>query len=525
MEKLSYAYSKIDKCFNKALVHPLKNIYADQQLFRALAENTNVAIFLYRDRKVIYVNPAFERMSGYSLEELRNGEGLNAIHPDQRKLIAERIGKRFAGELVPDKYELHFVTKSGEERWAELSVTLIDYENQTTGIVTGIDITERKNAEQQITHSESELRNIIDNLQDTYYRTDLQGRILRASKSVYDLLDYQEEELLGTKLSDLYVDPQGRENFLQLMQQNKGVVKNYEAALRRKDGSHVWVSTNAHYFFDKDGNIQGVEGTTRDISNIMHARKELEKHQLHLEELISERTLDLEAANRELESFCYSVSHDLRAPLRSIDGFSQILLEDYDQLLDDVSKDYLQRVRSGAQRMGQLIDDLLKLSRVSSGGLKKETIDLTQMAQEIADGLRQSSQERNAAITIESKLTCYGDKGLIRVVVENLFSNAWKYTQYKQEQTQIEFGQQNLDGTPVFFIKDNGAGFDMKYSNKLFGPFQRLHTAQDFEGSGIGLATVNRIIQRHGGKVWAEGEPDKGATFYFSLPESPAGKP
>ncbi len=508
----------------KALDHPLENIYANEQLFHALAENTNVAIFLYRDRQVIYVNPAFEHMSGYTLKELQNGEGLNAIHPDQRELIAERISKRFSGEQVPDKYELHFVTKSGDERWAELSVKLINFENQTTGIVTGVDITERKKAEEQITYSESELRNIIDNLQDTYYRTDLEGRIIRSSPSVYDLLGYKEEELLGSKLSDLYVDPQGREKFLQLMQQHNGVVNNYEAGLRRKDGSHVWVSTNAHYYFDIDGNIKGVEGTTRDISDIMLARQELEKHRLHLEELVTERTLDLEAANRELESFCYSVSHDLRSPLRTIDGFSQILMEDYSTILDDVSKDYLQRVRSGAQRMGQLIDDLLKLSRVSSSGLKKETINLSQMAQEIADGLRQSNPERNATITIEPGLTCYGDKGLIHVVMDNLFSNAWKYTQYKQEQIHIEFGQQILDGTPVFYIKDNGAGFDMAYSNKLFGAFQRLHPAKDFEGSGIGLATVNRIIQRHGGRVWAEGEPDKGATFYFSLPVNPAGK-
>ena len=508
----------------KALDCPLENIYANQQLFRALAENTNAAIFLYRGSNVIYVNPAFERMSGYSLEELCNGEGLNAIHPDQRKLIVERISKRFSGEQVPEKYELHFVTKSGEERWAELSVKLISFDNQTTGIVTGIDITDRKKAEEQITHSESELRNIIDNLQDTYYRTDLEGRILRASKSVYDLLGYEEKELLGTKLADLYLDPHGREKFLQLMQQSKGVVKNYEAALLRKDGSHVWVSTNAHYHFDIDGKVKGVEGTTRDISDVRHTRSELEKHQLHLEELISERTLDLEAANRELESFCYSVSHDLRAPLRTIDGFSQILLDDYAPILDEVSKDYLQRVRAGAQRMGQLIDDLLKLSRVSGKGINKEIIDLSQMAREIAEGLQQSDPERNAGITIDSDLMCYGDKGLIRVVMDNLFSNAWKYTQFKQEQTQIKFGQQDLNGTLVYFVKDNGAGFDMKYSNKLFGAFQRLHPAQDFEGNGIGLATVNRIIQRHGGKVWAEGEPDNGATFYFSLPGERTGK-
>lgn len=505
------------------LHHPLENIYTNPQLFRTLTENTDVAILMYGDGKVLYVNPAFECISGYTLEDIRNGEGLNAIHPEQRIDFAGCINKATAGKQVPENYELHFYAKSGEERWAELSLTLVHYENQPAGIVTGIDITKRKTAEQKVKHSESELRNILDNLQDTYYRTDLQGRILRASKSVYELLGYQEEELLGTKLADLYVDPEGREKFLHLMQQNNGTVRNYEAALHRKDGSHVWVSTNAHFYFDIHANIQGVEGTTRDISEIIHTREELEKHHLHLEDLITERTLDLEAANRELESFCYSVSHDLRSPLRSIDGFSQILLEDYSPILDDISKNYLQRVRSGAQRMGQLIDDLLKLSRVSSGGLIKQTIDLSQLAREVATELRHSDPRRDAAITIQPGLNCHADKGLMRVVMENLFSNAWKYTQYKQEQAQIEFSQTNHDEkeSSVFYIKDNGAGFDMDYSHKLFTPFQRLHPAREFEGSGVGLATVDRIIQRHGGKVWAEGEPDKGATFYFSLPGNP----
>ena len=498
----------------------MENIYTNQQLFRTLAENTNVAIFLFRNERLIYVNPAFERIVGYSFAELCDGEVINIVHPEQKAIIEERIAKRFAGESVPDKYDIHLIAKSGEERWMDLSITLTDYQNQPTAIATGIDITERKKAEEKIAHSEAELRNILDNLQDTYYRTDLEGRILRASKSVYDLLGYREEEMLGTKLADLYVDSLGREQFLQLLQQNKGVVKNHEAELRRKDGSVVWVSTNAHYYFDQDGNIKGVEGNTRDITDIIHSREHLQDQHNHLEELISERTLELAAANRELESFCYSVSHDLRAPLRTIDGFSQILLEDYAPKLDDTSRDYLNRVRSGAQRMGRLIDDLLKLSRISSGGLNKITINLSNMAQEIAEGLRLSDKQRQAEIIIEPDMYCRGDQGLMRVVLENLFSNAWKYTRHQQQQTKIEFSRKNQDGSTVFFIKDNGAGFDMNYVNKLFNAFQRLHPSGEFEGSGIGLATVHRIIQRHGGKIWAEGEPGKGATFYFSLPES-----
>ena len=497
----------------------MDNIYASEPLFRALAENTNVAIFIFRDNKVLYINPAFERISGYSLAELANGEGLSAIHPEQRKMIAERIQKRFAGETVPNNYEMHFITKSGEERWAELSVTLVELEDQPTGIVSGIDITDRKKAEEKIKQSKSELQRILDKMQDTYYRTDTSGYIVRASRSVFDLLGFTEEELLGKKLADLYVDPQGRNKFLELMQTNNGIVKNHEAALRHKDGSHVWVSTNAHYYYDANNNIQGVEGTTRDISELKKAHEELHKHQDRLENVIEERTLDLEAANRELESFSYSVSHDLRSPLRSIDGFSQILIEDYGSQLDENFRDHLQRIRSGAQRMGRLIDDLLKLSRVSRGGLNRQTINLSSIAEEIADGLRQSNTQRTAEITIQPGLVTNADYGLLRVVLENLFANAWKYTQYNKNSTLIEFGSEQQNGNTVYIIKDNGAGFDMTYANKLFGAFQRLHRLEEYEGSGIGLATVNRIIQRHGGKVWAESEPGKGATFYFTLTE------
>lgn len=493
-------------------------------MFRTLAENTNVAIFLFRNERLIYVNPAFERILGYSFAELCNGEILNTVHPDQRPVIADRIAKRFAGETVPDRYEIRLINKSGEECWMDLSINLTEFQNMPTAVATGIDITERKKAEDQLRYSESELRNILDNLQDTYYRTDTEGRILRASKSVFDLLGYTEEELLGTKLADLYVDSRGREQFLQIIQQNNGVVKNHEAELRRKDGSIVWVSTNAHYYFDPGGNVKGVEGNTRDITDIILTRKQLQNQHNHLEELIAERTLDLEASNRELETFCYSVSHDLRAPLRSIDGFSQILLEDYSPKLDEASCDYLNRIRSGAQRMGRLIDDLLKLSRVSSGELNKTIVNLSHMAQEIADSLRQSDPKRDAEILIGPDIYCRGDHGLMRVVMDNLFSNAWKYTQHLKEKTKIEFGQLNQNGATIFFIKDNGAGFDMKYTNRLFGAFQRLHPAGEFEGSGIGLATVHRIIQRHGGRIWAEAQPNIGATFYFSLPENSAGK-
>jgi signal transduction histidine kinase len=238
-----------------------------------------------------------------------------------------------------------------------------------------------------------------------------------------------------------------------------------------------------------------------------------------LEEINSKlefQNTQLEATNKELESFSYSVSHDLRAPLRGIDGFSQALLEDYADRLDAQGKEYLGRVRVGVQRMGGLIDDLLNLSRITRAEMRSEGVDLSQMARSIADELRNAQPEREADFVIRPKIEVRGDPQLMRVALQNLLSNSWKFTS-KQAQTCIEFGQIADNGHFVFFVKDNGAGFDPAYSKRLFGAFQRLHSNSDFPGTGIGLATVQRVIHRHGGKVWAESEVGKGATFFFTV--------
>ena len=233
---------------------------------------------------------------------------------------------------------------------------------------------------------------------------------------------------------------------------------------------------------------------------------------------------ELEGANKELEAFSYSVSHDLRAPLRTIDGFSQILLEDYADELDEEGEDYLGRVRAASQHMGNLIDDLLDLSRVGRRPLRQELVDLSSVAAGIVEELRKSQPEREVEFVTEEGITAWGDANLLRVALENLLGNAWKFTSKKPE-AKIEFGMVRNDrGTPsssssssYYYVADNGAGFDARYSEKLFGAFQRLHGAQEFEGTGIGLATVARIVHRHGGRVWAEGEVGKGATFFFTL--------
>ncbi|MGA9882591.1 MAG: ATP-binding protein [Candidatus Acidiferrales bacterium] len=235
-----------------------------------------------------------------------------------------------------------------------------------------------------------------------------------------------------------------------------------------------------------------------------------------LERRVEERTAQLTHANKELESFSYSVSHDLRAPLRSIDGFSQALLEDCEPQLDEAGRDYLRRIRGSAQRMGLLIDDLLNLARVSRAKIQKQKVDVTALAVSIVNDLRRTQLGREVEIRIEEGVEVWADPGLLRVVLENLLNNAWKFTS-KRDHASIEFGYKRDNGKPSYFVSDNGAGFDPKYADRLFGAFQRLHAMNDFPGTGVGLATVQRIISRHGGEVWAESAVGQGASFYFTL--------
>ncbi|MBL8165062.1 MAG: histidine kinase [Anaerolineae bacterium] len=235
-----------------------------------------------------------------------------------------------------------------------------------------------------------------------------------------------------------------------------------------------------------------------------------------LEQRVAERTLALEVANKELEAFSYSVSHDLRTPLRAIDGYSQALLEDCSSQLDSTGKNYLQRTRAATQRMGSLIDDMLKLARVTRNPLKKELVDLSSMVQTIAADLQEQQPARKAHWKIEPNLIAQADPALLKMALDNLIGNAWKFTS-KIEETCIEFGQTPMHGDKTYYVRDNGAGFDMAYADQLFQPFYRLHGQTEFEGSGIGLATVQRVMTRHGGRVWVEAAVHKGATFYFTL--------
>jgi len=260
------------------------------------------------------------------------------------------------------------------------------------------------------------------------------------------------------------------------------------------------------------------KGSRADASKEQPSPEELLRTNAELEQRVREYAAKAEAATKELEGFCYSVSHDLRAPLRSVDGFTHALIESSSEKLDPVGREYLQRVRAASQRMGQLIDDLLHLSRVGRREMHMQEVNVSDVAVAVSRDLQNADPARRVEVAITPELYGRGDERLLKIVLENLLGNAWKFTS-RTAHARIEFGRETKDDRDAFYVRDNGAGFDMTYADKLFMPFARLHSANEFPGSGIGLSIVQRVINRHGGRLWAEGKPGAGATVWFALPE------
>lgn len=362
------------------------------------------------------------------------------------------------------------------------------------------------------------------------------GRTTFVNPAGAQMLGYDVGELIGIPMEKFWSSPPGEtcspdaENPFDRVLESGGIYHVSDTVFWRSDGMSFPVEYAIAPLQDS-GETIGAVVTFKDITE----RKKAEAEVRNLNETLARYTVQLKATNKELEAFSYSVSHDLRAPLRTIDGFAQALLEDYSDGLDELGQHYLKRMRVATQRMGQLIADLLRLSRLNRTQMQRESVNLSQMAQAIAKDLQQMEPRRSVEFAIAPTAIAQGDRRLIRVLLENLLGNAWKFTR-KVPQAHIELGvtdrcaliAQGYDKfstrntevpphQPVYFVRDNGAGFDMTYAEKLFAPFQRLHSSSEFEGTGIGLATVRRIINRHGGQVWAMGEVNRGAAFYFTL--------
>ena len=358
-------------------------------------------------------------------------------------------------------------------------------------------------------------RTLIEASLDSLVTINPDGKISDVNSATEQVTGCQRNELIGTDFSDYFTEPdKAREGYQRVFR--NGIVRDYPLEIRHRGGHITPVLYNATVYNDYSGNILGVFASARDITRLRQVEMEIQELNSALEQRVIERTAQLKAANREMESFAYSVSHDLRAPLRSIDGFSLALLEDYGDKLDEEGKGHLRRVRAATQRMAQLIDDILKLSRITRSELNFEMVDLSALAVSSSNELRSSDPQRNVEFIIKKEVKTKGDASLLKVVLDNLLGNAWKFSS-GHAAARIEFGVTTVEGENVYFVRDDGAGFDMNYADKLFITFQRLHTEQEFPGTGVGLALVRHVINRHGGRVWAESAVEQGATFYFTL--------
>ncbi|MGE5263045.1 MAG: sensor histidine kinase [Acidobacteriota bacterium] len=489
--------------------------------FQALLESAPDAIVnVDADGRIVLVNSQTEKMFGYSREELL-GQPVEVLIPPRyhRAHIHHRGGYTASPTTRPMGIGLKLAgrRKEGSEFPVEISLSPVRTQNGFCVMSIIRDVSDRQRAEERLSESESRFRTLVEQVRDyAIFGLDRQGVVTSWNKGAERVYGYGSEEIVGQHFSRFFTlaeKSSGKPPRELEIAAAEGVFKEVGQRVR-KDGVRIWVDVLITALRDPDGTLRGFAKVTRDITERKRAQEEIAK----LNEELEHRVHELSSVNQELETFSYSVSHDLRAPLRAIAGFSQALEEDYADVLDKQGMDYARRVNAATQRLNQLIDDMLTLSRVTRSEMSRDTLaDLSSMAQSIVAQWRATQPDRQVEIVIQPHLETRGDPRLLRIALENLLGNAWKFTS-KVPRARIELGTAGTeDDRIVYFVRDNGAGFDMTYSDKLFGPFQRLHTATEFPGTGIGLATVQRIIHRHGGRVWADSVVGEGATFYFTL--------
>lgn len=456
-----------------------------------------------------YFNKTWLAFTGRTLEQERGDGWTVSIHHDDLDSY-QKACKQAIAARQPFTLEYRLRRHDGECCWIiDQSKPYYNPSGKFAGyIATCSDATERKRAENDLLKSEKRFRELTENTSDWVWEVDENMRYVYSSPVVGELLGYEPTELGGKTPFDLMTAEEAErlKPALAELISSPRPFNGLENVNVHKDGYHVVLETSGVPLFDAEGNFTGFRGIDRDIT----ARKAAE-------EKIKNLNAELEEANKELEAFGYTVSHDLRSPLTTINLSCQVIMDLCGSKISDQCKSVMQEICEATERMGQLISSLLCFSRVSRDGFTLTKVDLSAMARVIAAELQLVQPERQAVFTIADGVTAYGDTELLRLAMTNIIGNAWKYTG-KRETTVIDFGVTECDGERVYFIRDNGTGFDMNQADKLFTAFERLHKKSDFEGHGIGLATVQRIIHRHGGRVWAEGEVDKGATFYFVLP-------
>jgi PAS domain S-box-containing protein len=521
---LEASISQIDSDGLKLSTFILRDTSERTRAEEVLREQTRIldlAPILIRDLsdRIVLWNTGAEQMFGWTADEALDKISHTLLHTQYPRPLEEIKARVLAhghweGELV-------HVRKNGERivvatRW----VLHRDKQGQPKAILAvNNDVTEHRRMEEAERSSELRYRRLFESAKDGILILDGDtGHIVDVNPYLIQLLGFSKEEFLGKELWQLgFFEDIDASKLAFTELKARGYIRYDDLPLKNRDGLLMRVEFVSNSYMA--GASRVIQCNIRDITERMRAEEKIRRLNEELEERIAERTAELRTANKELEAFSYSVSHDLRAPLRHINGFSQALLEDCEERLDETGKGYLREVRGASREMAQLIDDVLQLARITRSEMKREEINLSELARSVIAELKKANGRQGVSVKIEEGLVTRGDKRLLRVVLSNLLGNAWKFTS-KRDNPEILFGSEQKNGEVFYFVRDNGAGFDMAYVKKLFGAFQRLHTAGEFEGTGIGLATVQRIINRHGGRVWAEGSVNAGATFCFTLPGS-----
>ncbi len=458
-------------------------------------------------------NLAFSSMMGTPRKFLYGKNLFSRVIYEDRDILFLHLRRLFKTQNKQN-CRLRLKNKKGSVFHAQIASSLSQDERDRLTTMTSVaDVTDQVLAQEAVKESEEKFRTLAENAPDIIARFDNKLRHIYVNNKTAEVLGIPKKEIIGKTNRDLGYSEEllgfWKEKISEVFSKKKKVIIEY--LMEVAEGKRNFESSLVPEF-DEKGDVVSVLGITRDVT---HFKKNEQKIR-ELNKRLKQKALDLKLLNKELESFTYSVSHDLRAPLRSIKGFTEALKEDYSEHWPDEEKDYLRRIIRASDRMTHLIDSLLELSRLSQKELEVEKVDLSQMVRNFSSGLQDSHPERKVKFVIKEGLEVWGDSQLMNAALQNLIRNAWKFTKHCPK-ARIEFGVSNQKKEKTFFVRDNGVGFDMFYSHKLFTPFQRLHSSSDFPGAGVGLSTVQRIILRHNGRIWAEAEEGKGATFYFTL--------
>jgi len=507
----------------KALLSILEDVKRTEQelrdseeRYRLLVENASEAIYVVQDGTFMFANATCARLLGLEKGASLVGRRLDEfLLEDQRDFVQRHHRELLDGHGSDRPFEVRARRPSGGEFWVSVNAVRISWGGKAASLNLATDTTGRRQMEDELRRQSDFLQRMIDAMPYPVFYKDRESRYLGCNRAFESFFGDQRENIVGKTVFEIAprdVAERYHKADAELLE-NPGE-QIYEGVIISKDGVRHDVIFHKATFTDAEGRVAGIIGAVVDITGRKQAEEEVRALNVELELRVKDRTAELEAANRELEAFSYSVSHDLRGPLRTIAGFSQTLIEDYGDKLGAEGRQDLDRVYTAARKMSVLIDDLLILSRLSRREFRKEKTDLSRLATHVIGELQAQDAQRRVEVHVQEGLTAECDPELIEVVLRNLLGNAWKFTS-KVDHAVIRFGVVEKDDVRSYFVSDNGAGFDMRYADKLFGPFQRLHTDDEFPGTGIGLATVQRIIHRHGGWVWAEGEPGRGATFYF----------